>query len=100
MHVLYLELSMISLLCEIAPARDRMGALQFGIRELQYERVLQFGIRAKVSTLSLDGPVEWSLDRECEGNWAWEGQFRTLVCSRVSSSFLTTLTSSGGLAVL
>ena len=26
--------------------------------------VLQFGIRAKVLTLSLDGPVEWSLDRE------------------------------------
>jgi hypothetical protein len=61
--------------------------------------VLQIGIRAKVSTLSLDGPVEWSLDRECEGNWAWNGQFRTLVCSRVSSSCLTALTSSGGLAV-
>ena len=29
---------------------------------------LQIGIRAKVSTLSLNGPVEWSLDRECEGN--------------------------------
>jgi hypothetical protein len=60
--------------------------------------VLQIGIRAKVSTLSLDGPVEWSLDRECEGNWAWEDQFRTLVCSGVSSSCLTVLTSSGSLA--
>jgi hypothetical protein len=27
---------------------------------------LQIGIRAKVSTLSLDGPVERSLDRKCE----------------------------------
>jgi hypothetical protein len=33
-------------------------------RSLLTEKVvLQFGIRAKVSTLSLDGPVEWSLDR-------------------------------------
>jgi hypothetical protein len=49
--------------------------------------------------LSLDGPVEWSLDRECEGNWAWNGQFRILICSIVSSTRLTVLTSSGGLAV-
>ena len=28
--------------------------------------ILQIGIRAKVLTLSLDGPVERSLDRECE----------------------------------
>jgi hypothetical protein len=27
---------------------------------------LQIGIRAKVSTLSLDGPVERSLDQKCE----------------------------------
>ena len=27
---------------------------------------LQIGIRAKVLTLSLDGPIEWSLD------WGWE----------------------------
>jgi hypothetical protein len=27
---------------------------------------LQIGIRAKVSTLSLDGPVERSLNRKCE----------------------------------
>jgi hypothetical protein len=40
---------------------------------------LQFGIKAKVSTLSLDGPVERSLDRECEGKLGLEGQFRTLV---------------------
>jgi hypothetical protein len=50
--------------------------------------VLQIGIRAKVSTLSLDGLVEWSLDRECEGKFGLENQFRTLVCSRVSSSCL------------
>jgi hypothetical protein len=51
--------------------------------------VLQIGIRAKVSTLSLDGPVERSLDRECEGKLGLEDQFRTLVCSGVSSSYLT-----------
>jgi hypothetical protein len=34
---------------------------------------LQFGIRAKVSTLSLDGPVEWSLDRKCEEKLGLEG---------------------------
>jgi hypothetical protein len=56
----------------------RMGALQFGIRALQYERVLQFGIRAKVSTLSLDGPVEWSLDRGFEEKLCLEDQFRPL----------------------
>ena len=60
---------------------------------------LQNGIRAKVSTLSLDGPVERSFDQECEGKLCMEDQFRTLVCSRVSSSCLTVLTSSGGLAV-
>jgi hypothetical protein len=46
--------------------------LQIGIRMLPSELkalgrqkgTLQIGIRAKVSTLSLDGPVEWSLDRE------------------------------------
>jgi hypothetical protein len=36
---------------------------------------LQSGIRAKVSTLSLDGPVERSLDRECKGNWVWKANF-------------------------
>ena len=46
MHVLYIELSMRLLFHEVAPARPRVGALQFGIRALQYERVLQFGIRA------------------------------------------------------
>jgi hypothetical protein len=30
------------------------------------EGTLQIGIRAKVSTLSLDGPVERSLNRKCE----------------------------------
>ena len=62
--------------------------------------VLKIGIRAKVSTLSLDGPVERSLDRECEGKLGLEDQFRTLVCSGVSSSCLTVLTSSRGIAVL
>ena len=59
--------------------------------------VLQIGIRAKVSTLSLDGPVEWSLDQECEGKLGLEDQFQTLVCSGVSSSCLTMLTSSGSI---
>jgi hypothetical protein len=100
MHVLYIELSMRLLFREVAPARPGMGALQFGIRalqygralqyervlqfgirELQYERVLQFGIRAKVSTLSLDGPVEWSLDRGFEEKLCLEDQFRTFECS-------------------
>ena len=38
MHVLYIELSMRLLFCEVAPAQPEMGALQFGIRELQYEK--------------------------------------------------------------
>ena len=33
-----------------------------------------------------------------KGNWAWNGQFRMLVCSSASSSCLTTFTNSGGLA--
>jgi hypothetical protein len=41
MHVLYIELSMRLLVREVAPARPGMGALEFGIRALQYERVLQ-----------------------------------------------------------
>jgi hypothetical protein len=49
-----------------------------------------------VSTLSLE-PVERSLDRKCEGNWAWNGQFQMLVCSSALSSCLTTFISSGGL---
>jgi hypothetical protein len=60
--------------------------------------VLQFGIRAKVSTLSLDGPVERSLDRECEGKLGLEDQFQSLVCFGVSSSCLIVLTSSGSIA--
>jgi hypothetical protein len=57
------------------------------IKSLGSEKgTLQIGIRAKVSTLSLDGPVERSLDRECEGKLGLEGQFRTLVCSKVSRS--------------
>jgi hypothetical protein len=59
--------------------------------------VLQIGIREKVSTLSLDGPVEQSLDKECEGKLGLENQFQTLVCFGVSSSCLTALTSSGSI---
>jgi hypothetical protein len=62
--------------------------------------VLQIGIKAKVLTLSLDGPVERSLDRECEGKLGLEGQFQTLVCSKVSSSCLTILMISGSIATL
>jgi hypothetical protein len=51
--------------------------------------VLQIGIRAMVLTLNLDGLVEWSLDRECEGKLGLEGQFRTLVYSKMSRSYLT-----------
>jgi hypothetical protein len=43
--------------------------------------VLQLGIRAKVSTLSLDGPVEQSLDQGCEEKLCREDQFWTLVSS-------------------
>jgi hypothetical protein len=68
--------------------------LQFGIRA----KVLQFGIRAKVS--SLDGPVEWSLDRGCEEKLCLEDRFRTLECSRCVKELLDVLTSSGGIAVL
>jgi hypothetical protein len=49
-------------------------------------------------TLSLDGPVERSLDQEYKGKLGLENQFRTLVFSGVSSSFLTMLTSSGSIA--
>jgi hypothetical protein len=59
--------------------------------------VLQICIRVKVSTLSLDGLVERSLDRECEGKLGLEDQFGTFLCSRVSSSFMTMLTSSGSI---
>jgi hypothetical protein len=62
--------------------------------------VLQFGIRAKVSMLSLDGPVEWSLDRGCEEKLCLEDRFRTLECSKCVKELLDVLTSSGGIAVL
>jgi hypothetical protein len=55
--------------------------LQFGIREskLWHQKVvLQFGIRAKVSTLSLHGLVEWSLDLGCEEKLCLEDRFQTL----------------------
>ena len=58
------------------------------IKQSSKKGVLQFGIRAKVLTLSLDGPVERSLDRECEGKLGLEGQFQTLVCSKISRSYL------------
>jgi hypothetical protein len=38
--------------------------------------MLQFGIRAKVSTLSLNGLDKWSLDPEVSsGNCVWKNQF-------------------------
>jgi hypothetical protein len=45
-------------------------------RSMVTKRLLQFGIRAKVSTLSLDGPVEWSLDRGCEEKLCLEDRFQ------------------------
>jgi hypothetical protein len=68
MHVLYIELSM-RLLFRIVAHAHPLGwmtagrELQFGIRALQHERVLQFGIKAKVSTPSLDGSDKWSSDK-------------------------------------
>jgi hypothetical protein len=59
----------------------RKVVLQFGIRAIKpWHRkvVLQFGIKGKVSTLNLDGLVEWSLDRGCEEKLCLEDQFRTL----------------------
>jgi hypothetical protein len=50
---------------------------------------LQNGIRDKVSTLSLDGLVERSLDRECKGKLGLEDQFQTLVYSEVPRGHLT-----------
>jgi hypothetical protein len=45
------------------------GTLKIGIRAIG---TLQIGIRAKVLTLSLDGPVERSLDRKCEEKFCLE----------------------------
>jgi hypothetical protein len=45
------------------------GVLQFGIiaiKQSSSKGVLQFGIKAKVLILILDGPVERSLEQECE----------------------------------
>ena len=42
---------------------------------------LQYGIRAKVLTMSLDGPFEWSLDRGFEEKLCLEDQFQTFECS-------------------
>jgi hypothetical protein len=61
---------------------------------------LQFGIRAKVSTLSLDVLVEWSLDRECEGKLGLEGQFQTLVWLQIVKELLDKFLSSRGIAGL
>jgi hypothetical protein len=61
---------------------------------------LQIGIRAKVSTLYLDGIVERSLDRKCEEKLGLEWPISDVGCSSVSSSCLTVFTNSGGLAVL
>jgi hypothetical protein len=64
------------------------------------EGMLQSGIRAKVSTLSLDGPVERSLDQECEGKLSREDQFRTLVApKRQGDTRRVLIKNSGSLAV-
>ena len=60
---------------------------------------LQIGIRSKVTTLSLDGPVEWSLDRKCEEKLGLEWSISDVGCSSVSSG-LTTIISSGGIVAL
>jgi hypothetical protein len=62
--------------------------------------MLQFCIRAKVSTLSLDGPVEWSLDRGCEEKLCMEDRFQTIECSICVKELLDMLTRLGGIAVL
>ena len=54
---------------------------------------LQIGIRAKVSTLSLDGPVERSLDRKCEEKLGLEWPISDIGCSSVSSCCLIAFTS-------
>jgi hypothetical protein len=62
---------------------------------------LQSGIRAKVSTLSLDGPVERSLDRECEEKLSLGGPISDPGLLRsVKETLDEFLLSSGGLAVL
>jgi hypothetical protein len=67
---------------EVAPARLMENVtVWYSEVTASNERVLQYGIRAKVSTLSLDGPVEWSLDRGFEEKLCLEDQFRTFECS-------------------
>jgi hypothetical protein len=53
---------------------------------------LQIGIRAKVSILSLNGPVERSLDRKCEEKLGLEWSISDIGCSSVSSCCLTAFT--------
>jgi hypothetical protein len=54
---------------------------------------LHFGIRAKVSTLSLDGPVEQFLYRKREEKLGREWPISDVGCSSVSSCCLTAFTS-------
>jgi hypothetical protein len=74
--------------------------LQRALKALGKQKgVLQIGIRAKVSTLSLDGPVERSLDRECEGKLGLEWPISDPGLLRSVKEILDEFLSSGGLAV-
>jgi hypothetical protein len=79
------NISMRLLFREVAPSRPGMERGHYSLVSERYsfrkKDVLQYGIRAKVSTLSLDGPVEWSLDRGFEEKLCLEDQFRTFECS-------------------
>jgi hypothetical protein len=81
---------MILLFHEVAPAqlmeRRRYSLKRKSVTEWYQsvtviKRVLQYGIRDKVSTLSLDGLVEWSLDQGFEEKLCLEDQFHTFECS-------------------
>jgi hypothetical protein len=66
---------------EVAPTRSgEMGCYSMVSESYSKKRVLHYGIRAKVSMLSLDGPVMWSLDRGFEDKLCLEDQFWTFEC--------------------
>jgi hypothetical protein len=56
-----------------------------------YQSQGQYGIRAKVSTLSLDGPVELSLDRGFEEKLCLETNFGPLSAPECQGDYLTVL---------
>ena len=70
--------------------------MNLGSERVHYKLVSE----PKVSTLSLDGPVERSLDRNCEEKLGLEWPISDVSCSSASSSCLTMFVSSGGLAML